>query len=46
MGIIERSKILPTIIAVGYSMRAQGINVNVEKAIEVAEEKLKGLDNV
>jgi Serine-pyruvate aminotransferase/archaeal aspartate aminotransferase len=46
MGIIERSKILPTIIAVGYSMIAQGINVNVEKAIEVAEEKLKGLDNI
>ncbi len=46
MGIIERSKILPTILAVGYSMIAQGINVNVEKAIEVAEDKLKGLDSI
>ncbi len=46
MGIIERSRILPTILAVAYSMIAQGIKVNVEKGLEVAEEKLKELEKI
>ncbi|MGC8568741.1 MAG: pyridoxal-phosphate-dependent aminotransferase family protein [Nitrososphaeria archaeon] len=46
MGIIEKSRILPTIAAVGHSMIAQGIKVDVEKGIEVALEELKGLDKI
>jgi len=44
MGVIEKSRILPTIAAVGFSLRKLGVNANVEEAINIASAELKQLE--
>jgi len=44
MGIIEKSRVLPTIAAVGLSLKELGYSADTDKAITIALDKLKGLD--
>jgi len=44
MGIIEKSRVLPTVAAVGYSLKELGYKSDTDKAISIALDKLKGLE--